>query len=85
MWLHEDCIIDSVLTKVWNDKVVASIEGTPKKKRKGAVWAGKFTGVIEERGDGEEHTIIRITDLKDRKRVEWRERIRCLKCGSVLD
>lgn len=93
VWLHEDCLIDDILTKTYQRLVKSGSEaeagtnGTSKingKKGKGRIWKGSFQAKLNA-DDG--HTTVSITDLRE-NHVEprtWTERVSCLKCGAELD
>ncbi|KAH8602536.1 hypothetical protein B0O99DRAFT_679531 [Bisporella sp. PMI_857] len=87
VWLHEECIIDDVLTKTYNRlQENGETNGTskPGRKSKGKIWKGKFSAKIKANGSS---TTVEITDLrKDVIALQpWEERIACLKCGSLLE
>lgn len=95
VWLHEDCLIDDILTKTYQRLVKNSSEAEPgtngtakingkKGKGKGKIWKGSFQAKLNA-DDG--HTTVMITDLRENP-VEpktWTERVSCLKCGTQLD
>jgi len=90
VWLHEECLIDAILTKAHDSSARFSIEtnGTPqsqsKKSKKIPVWLGKFSAKLKDPDSSESgYTEVTITDLRDGN--SWSERVPCLKCGSFLD
>lgn len=95
VWLHEQCIIDDVLTKVYRRLVedTSSLEpdtnGAKTNGRKTKpgrkVWEGKFKGKINPPADDSEKTTITITDLRPGGDGTWLERIPCPKCSTLLE
>lgn len=92
VWLHEDCLIDDILTKTYQRLVKDSNEpgtnGTTSKvngrKSKSKVWKGSFQAKLSVE-DG--HTTATITDVRENP-VEprtWVEPVACLKCGTELE
>lgn len=94
IWLHEDCLINDILTKTYKRLVTNGAEAEPRtngtaskmksKKGKGNVWEGSFQAELNFE-DG--HTTVVITDLRQNPVVPrtWTEGISCLKCGSKLE
>jgi hypothetical protein len=92
VWLHEECLIDDILTKTYQRLVNNSVEtevstnGTSKangKKSKGKPYKGLFSAKIDAENG---HTSVTIKDLRPiAKPQSWVESVACLKCGSVLE
>ena len=93
VWLHEDCLIDEILTKTYERLVRPTSEAesgtngvakTSGKKGKGKskIWKGIFNAVLNA-DDG--HTTVTISDTRSIPPKKWTERVSCLKCGKELD
>jgi len=92
VWLHEECLIDDILTKMY-DKLVTEkgsegldTNGMAKpngKKSKGKNWKGKFKAKLNL-DDG--YVIATITELRNTGAGTrtWTERLVCLKCDTPL-
>lgn len=83
-WLHTDCVIDDILTKTY--KRLMNDDGATGKKPKAKgkrIWKGIFEAEVEP-DEFDKPPTVEITDLR-RKRMPWKERISCLKCGSLLE
>ncbi|KAH8591904.1 hypothetical protein B0O99DRAFT_690203 [Bisporella sp. PMI_857] len=87
VWLHDECIINDILTKTYNRlQTNGETNGTSKSRRKskGKIWKRKFSAKIKADSVS---TTVEIADL--RKDVvalrPWEERVACLKCGTLLD
>lgn len=95
VWLHEECIIDDVLTKVYKRLVEDNSSAEPesngaktngkKPKANRKIWEGKFEGKIIPPADESDKTTITITDLRPDGDGTWSERIPCPKCGTLLE
>jgi hypothetical protein len=95
VWLHEECIIDDVLTKVHKRLVEDNSSAEPesngaktngkKPKANRKIWEGKFKGNIIPPTDDSGKTTITITDLRPDGDGTWSERIPCPKCGTLLE
>lgn len=92
--MHEECLIDDILTKT-HERLVkeGTDDGTPKpatKKGKAGrkIWKGKFDAEFNTDDTPEgSHTTVTIKDLRSNPQdpETWTERIACLKCESLLD
>jgi len=93
VWLHEECLIDDILTKTYNKLVTEKrseepdTNGTAKangKKSKGKIWKGKFQAKLNS-DDG--RTTATITDMRNTGTGPrtWTERVACLKCDTLLE
>jgi hypothetical protein len=94
VWLHEECLIDNILTKTYERLAKDSAEAEPGtngaaskingKKSKGKIWKDAFEAKLNA-DDG--HTTVTITDLRENA-VDprtWVEPVACLKCGIELE
>lgn len=98
LWMHEECLIDDILTKT-HERLVedgcekaetngasnsAAKSGKPRRK----IWEGEFDAKFHtvDTGSGSQSTVT-ITDLRDNPEgpKPWTERIACFKCESLLD
>ena len=97
LWMHEECLMDDILTKTYERVVEDASEDTEAngaakaaaKKGKGRkIWKGKFDAKFqtEDTPDGS-HTTVTITDLRSNHNEpkSWTERVACLKCATLLD
>jgi hypothetical protein len=98
LWMHEECLIDDILTKTYERLVEDGSEeadangGARPAAKKGKsgrkIWKGKFDAKFhtDDSADGS-HTTVTITDLRSNSKgpKTWTERVPCLKCGSLLD
>jgi hypothetical protein len=98
LWMHEECLIDDILTKTY-ERLVKDSEEEPdangaakpagKKGKAGRkVWKGKFEAKFSTEDSAEgSHTTVTITDLRSNSNgpKTWTERVPCLKCGNLLD
>jgi hypothetical protein len=97
MWMHEECLIDDILTKTYKRLVEDGEKGETKGASKSAaksgeprrkIWEGEFDAKFHtvDTGSGSQSTVT-ITDLRDNPEgpKPWTERIACLKCESLLD
>ncbi|KAG9246669.1 hypothetical protein BJ878DRAFT_416463 [Calycina marina] len=87
IWLHDDCIIDSVLRKAWQknvEQIGEEANGSQRRKTNIRPWKNKLTGKVKTENG---HTTVTITDVRKdgKKRAPWDEKIECLKCGEVMD
>jgi hypothetical protein len=92
VWLHEECLIDNILTKTYQRLVKntadtePSTNGTSKtngKKSKAKPYKGIFSAKIDAENG---HTSVIIKDLRPNANPQsWVESVACLKCGSVLE
>jgi hypothetical protein len=95
LWMHEDCLIDDILTKTYERVVEDAPEPngvarpTAKKSKAGRkVWKGKFEAKFSTDDTTEgSHTTVTITDLRSTPSTPktWTERVACLKCERLLD
>jgi hypothetical protein len=95
--MHEECLIDAILTKVFEGVVEdgneeADMNGAAQpdgKKGESApkIWEGKFEGTLHTVNTAEGgHTTVTIKDLRTNFKgpKSWTERVPCLKCKSLL-
>jgi hypothetical protein len=96
LWLHQECLIDDILTKTY-ERLVKDSEEAPdtngiartngkKGKSSRKIWKGLFEAKFTDSGEAE-HTEVIITDLRNKTNGAkiWTERVACLKCGTVLE
>lgn len=88
IWLHDDHLLDDILTKVYKKHSnssdgtngVAKING---KKNKNPPYKGMFKATIREEND--QHPMAVITDLRTNADPKtWEERIACPRCEELL-
>jgi hypothetical protein len=92
IWLHEECIIDDVLTTTYNKlacAVKAEKNGTELKTngqvKKLQPWKGKFKATIKPPRNEKERTTIQIIDMRPKGKGTWSERIPCTHCRTLLE
>lgn len=87
-WLHKECLLDSILSKVYKAEVTegAGTNGVAKpngKRPKAKPYKGIFSAVIKEEADVPPMAFI--TDLRPNADPKtWSESIACPKCDTVL-
>jgi len=90
IWLHDECIIDYVLTKAYKtilEEDAQAMNGTAKtngRKPKSKAWKSKLTGKVKTENG---HTVVSITDIRKEGNVRepWDERVPCLQCQELLE
>jgi hypothetical protein len=100
IWLHADCLIDSILTKKCQslNTCVEAMQGTTIKRRKSKSKKGKnplirkpYEGIFSAEivgGEEEDPPQTEITDLRldsDHEMRKWKEAIICLKCATKIE
>lgn len=91
LWIHEECLVDDILTKTYG-RVVAVADGLAqphgmKQKSRKKIWEGKFTAKLQtDDTANDNHTTVSITDLSNSKAAPktWTEKVACLKCRILL-
>jgi hypothetical protein len=97
VWMHEECLIDDILTKTY-EKVVeecseeadthVAVKPTSKKgKSERRRWKGKLNAKFytDDTADSS-NTRVTITHRRSNSKgpKTWIERVACLKCGSLF-
>jgi hypothetical protein len=89
--MHEECLVDDILTKTYG-RVVAGADGPAqrhgmKQKSTKMIWKKKFTAKLHtDDTANDSHTTVTIRDLSNAKAAPktWTEKVACLKCRILL-
>jgi hypothetical protein len=91
IWLHPDCLVDSVLSAVYETRILPDGDASRKKRRTSKarkVYDGILEGEYVPGERGSLHAHVRVTDLREGIRADMRssrEPMVCLRCGEKIE